>query len=80
MGNFLREHNSTHLNAYQNLLEAGVPFHVAAMTDLRLMPAQERKAMIERLWEVGYHGRIEEEICDPYRTSLVRLKKAGITL
>jgi len=62
--------------AISRLLEAGVSFHVAAMTDPRLMSAGERRNLLRRLRETGYRGYLEE-ICDPYRASLVRLKAAG---
>ena len=63
--------------AISRLLEAGVSFHVAAMTDPRLMPAEERRNLLRRLRETGYRGYLEEEVCDPYRASQVRLKAAG---
>jgi len=63
--------------AISRLLEARVSFHVAALTDPRLMLAAERRSLLRRLRETGYQGYLEEEICNPYRTSLVRLKEAG---
>ena len=63
--------------AVANLARAGVSFHVAAMSDPRLMPPAEREDMVRRLQETGYHGYLEEETCDPYRTSIVRLREAG---
>jgi len=58
-------------------MQAGVSFHVAAMTDPRLMPRDERQNLLRHLRETGYTDWVEEEVCDPYRTSLVRLEKAG---
>jgi len=63
--------------AVEHLRAAGVSFHVAAMTDPRLMSQAERAALIKRLREAGYRGYLEEELCDPYRSTLVRLKAAG---
>lgn len=61
-------------------MQAGVSFHVAAMTDPRLMPRDERQNLLRRLRETGYTDWVEEEICDPYRISLVRLKAAGFNI
>jgi hypothetical protein len=61
-------------------MQAGVSFHVAAMTDPRLMPQDERRHLLRRLRETGYTDWVEEEVCDPYRTSLVRLEKAGFDI
>jgi uncharacterized Fe-S cluster-containing radical SAM superfamily protein len=66
--------------AVERLKREGVSFHVAAMTDPRLMPPAERVEMLLRLRKMGYDGFLEEEICDPYRTSLVRLKEAGFDI
>ncbi|MDI6892476.1 MAG: radical SAM protein [Actinomycetota bacterium] len=63
--------------AISNLRQARIPFHVASMSDPRLMPKTEREAMLRKLAEVGYEGYLEEEICDPYQTTIVRLEKAG---
>jgi len=41
------------------------------------MPAAERRSLLRRLRETGYQHYLKEEICNPYRTSLVRLKEAG---
>ena len=68
--------------AIENLFEAGISFHVAAMTDPRIMPKEERKALIKRLAEIDSRIalNLEEEVVDPYETTLFRLKKAGIKL
>jgi uncharacterized Fe-S cluster-containing radical SAM superfamily protein len=63
--------------AIESLIRAGVDFHVAAMTDPRLMPSEERRSLLHKLRQIGYDGYLEEETCDPYRTSLVRLQAAG---
>lgn len=68
------------LRAVEHLMAAGVSFHVAAMTDPRLMPAEERQALVRRLQEMGYRDFLEEEECDPYKTSLMRLRAAGFEL
>ena len=66
--------------AISRLMEAGVSFHVAAMSDPRLMPPAERRAMTRKLEGIGYREYLEEEVCDPYRSSLVRLKAAGFQI
>lgn len=58
-------------------IEEKLYFRVAAMSDSRLMPADERKKMIEKLRSIGYNDYLEEEPCDPYETTIVRLKKSS---
>ena len=57
-------------------------FHVAAMTDSRVMSSEERQEIIKRLWSIDSKLAInlEEEVIDPYNTTLVRLKKAEVEL
>ena len=66
--------------AIQHLIEAEASFHVAAMTDPRLMPQVEREALIARLLEIDetLARNLEEERCDPYKTTIRRLNAAGI--
>ncbi len=64
----------------QNLLKSNINFHVACMSDPRLMPVNERREMIKKLKEIGYFRYLEEEICDPYNTTIVRLKAAGFDI
>ncbi|GAI00027.1 unnamed protein product, partial [marine sediment metagenome] len=64
----------------QNLLKSNINFHVACMSDPRLMPVNERREMIKKLKEIGYSRYLEEEICDPYNTTIVRLKAAGFDI
>jgi len=66
--------------AVERLMQAGVGFHVAAMTDPRLVSRDERRNLLRRLRETGYTDWVEEEVCDPYRTSLMRLKEAGFDI
>jgi uncharacterized Fe-S cluster-containing radical SAM superfamily protein len=63
--------------AVERLLAAGADFHVAAMTDSRLMPQAERRALLARLRRAGYMGWVEEEQCDAYRSTVQRLRAAG---
>jgi len=63
--------------AVKNLAQTSLDFHVACMSDPRVMPKEERNIMLRKLKEVGYHGYLEEEYCDPYPTAVVRLEKAG---
>ena len=57
-------------------------FHVAAMTDPRIMSDEEYKCLIRRLVRIDPRlvTLLEEEVVDPYDTTLFRLKKAGIEL
>jgi len=69
--------------AIENLLNYGVSFHVAAMSaDPRIMTPEERRSLIERLAEIdpGLPLNLEEEVVDPYETTLARLKYAGLDL
>jgi uncharacterized Fe-S cluster-containing radical SAM superfamily protein len=63
--------------AVERLLAAGADFHVAAMTDPRLMPEAERTALLARLRQAGYTDWLEEERCDAYRSTIKRLRTAG---
>jgi len=63
--------------AIERLGAAGAEFHVAAMTDSRLMSQDERAAMLKRLRKAGYAGWVEEERCDAYRSTVRRLRAAG---
>jgi uncharacterized Fe-S cluster-containing radical SAM superfamily protein len=67
----------------RNLLDCGVSFRVAAMSaDPRIMTPEERRGLIERLEDVdlGLALNLEEEIVDRYRTTLARLRYAGLDL
>lgn len=64
----------------QNLLKSDISFHVASMSDPRLMPADERREMLNKLKEIGYFRYLEEEICDPYSTTIIRMKSAGFNI
>jgi len=66
--------------AIEYLQHAGMSFHVAAMTDSRLMPQAERQEMLRKLKEIGYDDYFEEEAADPYETSILRLEKAGLKI
>ena len=69
--------------AIANLLEAGASFHVASMTaDPRIISDEERQSVLDRL--AGIHpaliGNLEEEVVDPYHTTLERLRHARVHL
>ncbi|MFX0168908.1 MAG: radical SAM protein [Candidatus Hodarchaeota archaeon] len=66
--------------AIHHLIEAEASFHVAAMTDPRLMPPAEREILITRLLEIdeALVRNLEEERCDPYKATIRRLNAAGI--
>lgn len=66
-----------------NLLEAGVSFHVAAMTgDPRLVTKQERQSLLGRLAAIhpALVSHLEEEVVSPYNAALQRLQHARIQL
>jgi len=66
-----------------NLLEAGASFHVAAMSaDTRIMTKQERESLLSRLASIhpSLVDNLEEEVVDPYHTTLERLQHAGVKL
>ena len=60
----------------------GISFHVAAMTDPRIMLSEERKRIIMKLAEIDPEiaYNLEEEIIDPYDNTMIRLEKAGVDL
>jgi uncharacterized Fe-S cluster-containing radical SAM superfamily protein len=66
--------------AVDTLHREGIYFRVASMSDPRVMPKEDRKEMIRKLREVGYKDYLEEEVCDPYDTSVIRLRKAGFSI
>jgi len=68
--------------AVENLIDAGVSFHVAAMTDPRIMPKEERKALTKKLASIDERAarNLEEEVVDPYDAALFRLRSAGVAL
>jgi len=61
----------------ENLMDAGLKFHAACMNDPTLMPRDENQVMLRKLKELDYQDYLEEEMCDPYFTSVKRLEKAG---
>jgi uncharacterized Fe-S cluster-containing radical SAM superfamily protein len=68
--------------AIEYLKNADVSFHVAAMTDKRIMEEEERRALIKKLSAIDEDlaKNLEEEHVDPYDTTLKRLKHASIEL
>ena len=68
------------LLAVKNLAQTKLEFHVACMSDPRLMPKEERHVIIWKLKEMGYQGYLEDEYCDPYPTAQARMEKAGSDL
>jgi len=66
--------------ALKHLLDEGIYARAAAMTDPRIMPREERKKLVEKLDEIDpaakYHQTLEEEVVDPYDTTIKRLKAA----
>lgn len=68
--------------AIQNLWDHEVNFHCAAMTDPRIMPSREREQLLEKLAGISANlaRNLEEEIVDPYPSTIFRLAKAGVNL
>lgn len=64
--------------ALKNLLDNGIYARAAAMTDHRIMPKEERQTLIQMLDEIdpkaNYAKTLEEEVIDPYDTTIKRLK------
>lgn len=66
-----------------NLLEAGARFHVAAMSaDARMVSREERQSLLNRLASIhpALVRHLEEEVIDPYQTTIERLRYAGMIL
>jgi uncharacterized Fe-S cluster-containing radical SAM superfamily protein len=68
--------------AIEYLKKYDMSFHVAAMTDSRIMKPEERKELFKRLSAIDTKLalNLEEERIDPYDTTLERLKQAGVEL
>ncbi len=68
--------------AIEYLKCADVSFHVAAMTDPRIMDSEERRSLIKKVSDVDVDlaAHLEEESIDSYDTTLNRLQHAGIEL
>ena len=67
----------------RNLAKYKASFHVVAMSaDPRIMSPSERAELGDRLRSIspGLVRSLEEEVIDPYKTTLLRLNKAGYTL
>ncbi len=64
--------------ALRYLLDEGIFARAAAMTDPRIMPREERELLIHMLDEIDpnarYNETLEEEVIDPYDTTVKRLK------
>lgn len=68
--------------AFKYLLEEGIYARAAAMTDPKIMPEEERKALIHKLGEIDRRisdnsGELEEEQIDAYDTTIHRLRAAA---
>lgn len=66
--------------AIENLLDCGAKFHVASMSaDPRFMSTEERMKLVDRLAEIDpvLLMDLEEEVVDPYDTTIKRLEFAG---
>jgi len=70
-------------NAIRNLLDHGVSFHVAAMSaDPRVMDEKERESLVLKLADIDAKLalNLEEEVVDPYKTTLARLEYVRLKL
>lgn len=63
--------------AVRNLKDSDVSFHVAVMSDSRLMSSFERNCVIGAIKQIDPKIKIEEERCDPYNTTVKRMRSAG---
>ena len=65
--------------ALRYLLEEGVYARAAAMTDLRVMPEEERQLLLDRLGKIHplLADNLEEEQMDSYDTTIARLRAAN---
>lgn len=70
--------------AIMNLMKSGASFHVAAMTDTRIVTRSERRSLLDRLSSIDQSlvRNLEEEVVvvDPYPTAIERLRHAGVDL
>jgi uncharacterized Fe-S cluster-containing radical SAM superfamily protein len=67
--------------AIRNLLDHRVSFHVAFMSaDPRITTPEERNSLMQKLAEIDPRLllSLEEEVMDPYNTTLARLKYANV--
>ncbi|RLG38205.1 radical SAM protein [Candidatus Alkanophaga liquidiphilum] len=66
--------------AIRNLIRHGLSFHVAVMSDPRIMSGEERTSLLRKLKNIDARllEMLEEEVADPYETTLLRLEKAGL--
>lgn len=64
--------------ALKTLLSRGIFARAAAMTDPKVMPESEREILIKKLNEIDpkarYYETLEEEMIDPYDTTIQRLR------
>lgn len=66
--------------AIRNLIDCGIKFHVAAMSaDPRFMTPEERLEFAKKLMEIhpSLLKNLEEEVVDPYKAALERLRYAN---
>jgi len=75
------EFYSLPFKALRYLLDEGIYARAAAMTDSRVMPKEERELLIQMLDEIdpeaNYPKTLEEEVIDPYDTTIKRVKAYG---
>jgi uncharacterized Fe-S cluster-containing radical SAM superfamily protein len=70
-------------DSIRNLMDYGVSFHVAAMSaDPRVMDREERESLIGKLADIDgkFALNLEEEVVEPYKTTLARLQYANVKL
>jgi uncharacterized Fe-S cluster-containing radical SAM superfamily protein len=78
----MKESFNMPFSAIEFLKNAKIRFHVAAMTDRRIMDEKERRALIKRLSAIDEDlaHNLEEERVDPYDTTLKRLRHADVEI
>ena len=62
------------------MIKHKLSFHVASMTDPRIMSAAEKESLFKRLHDAGYKDFLEEETCEAYPETTQRLKEAGLNI
>ena len=67
-------------HAITYLIKHKLSFHVASMTDPRIMPADEKASLLKRLQNAGYKDFLEEETCEAYPDTTRRLKEDGLNI
>ena len=68
------------LRAITYLIKHKLSFHVASMTDPKIMSVDEKASLLKRLRGAGYKEFLEEETCEAYPETTQRLKGSGFNI